>query len=286
MVSPPTLTGSCRCVWLFSSACTGGIGRKEVLCLSGGPLCLDDNAYILEALQGSNAPEFVGIEDVMSCYANIQGNWLMRHIPMDKKVLAQFLKAGHVFAGELFPSEEVGISMGANLYPMMANHVLDGLRAYIFQMIYPGTQDIDYANGNLVRFADDIFFTARTRDDAEQIIEYTKHFLAERGLTISEEKTKVVSVYEGFDFISRHYVKENGAIHVTPSTAAVNRIRAGLKELILTHNRSQKNLIDSINRQLSGWASYHRYSDAKTAFKEIDGLVDNCLWVAALARHP
>lgn len=72
----------------------------------------------------------------------------------------------------------------------------------------------------------------------------------------------------------------------TPSTAAVNRIRAGLKELILTHNCSQKNLIDSINRKLSGWASYHRYSDAKTAFKEIDGLVDNCLWVAALARHP
>lgn len=261
-------------------------GEKKSFAFREGRSALDANAYILEVLQGPNAPEFVGIEDVTAYYANIQRDWLMRHIPMDKKVLAQFLKAGHVFAGELFPNDGIGISMGANLSPMMANHVLDGLQSYIFQMMYPGTQDIDYANGNLVRFADDIFFSDRTRNDAERIIDLTRHFLAERGLTLSEEKTKVVSVYEGFDFISRHYVKENGAIHVTPSAAAVDRVKAGLRELILTHNRSQKNLIDSINRKLSGWASYHRYSDARAAFKEIDEWVDNCLWAAALARHP
>ncbi len=82
----------------------------------------------------------------MTFYSNIQGNWLMRYIPMDKKVLAQFLKAGHVFAGELFPSEETGISMGANLSPMMANRVLDGLQGYIFQKMNPGSHEIDYAN--------------------------------------------------------------------------------------------------------------------------------------------
>lgn len=261
-------------------------GEKKSFAFREGRSALDANAYILEALQGPNAPEYVGIEDVTAYYSNIQRDWLMRHIPMDKKVLAQFLKAGHVFAGELFPSEEAGISMGANLSPMMANHVLDGLQSYIFQMMYPGKQDIDYANGNLVRFADDILFSARTRDDAERIIELTRQFLAERGLTLSEEKTKVVSIYEGFDFISRHYVKENGAIHVTPSPAAVDRIKSGLRDLILAHNRSQKSLIDSINRKLSGWASYHRYSDARAAFREIEKWVDNCLWAAALARHP
>ena len=65
-------------------------------------------------------------------------------------------------------------------------------------------------------------------------------FLAERGLQASEEKTRIVSVAQGFDFISRHYVKENGQIHVTPSRAAVERIKASLKELIFTHKRSQK----------------------------------------------
>ena len=111
-------------------------------------------------------------------------------------------------------------------------------------------------------------------------------FLAERGLQASEEKTRIVSVAQGIDFISRHYVKENGWIHVTPSRAAVERIKASLKELIFTHKRSQKTLIDSINRKLSGWASYHRYSDAQAAFQEIDKLVEDCLWKAMLARHP
>ena len=261
-------------------------GEKKSFAFREGRSALDVNAYILEALQGPNAPEYVVLVDVRAYYSNIQQDWLMRHIPMDKKVLAQFLKAGHVFAGELFPSEEVGISLGANLSPLMANHVLDGLQAYIYHMMYPGTQEVDYASGNLVRFADDIFLSARTHEDAERIIVLTQRFLAERGLWFSEEKTKIVSVYEGFDFISRHYVKENGFIHVTPSLSAIDRIKASLRELILTHHRSQKKLIDSINRKLSGWASYHRYSDAREAFKEIDKLVDNCLWEAVLVRHP
>ena len=205
---------------------------------------------------------------------------------MDKKVLWEFLRAGHVFAGELFPEEETGISLGANLSPMMANYVLDGLQGYVYKHLYRGMPIRDYANGNLVRFADDIILSARTIADAEKMIGIVRVFLAERGLQASEEKTKVVSVYQGFDFISRHYVKENGHIHVTPSDAAVARIKAGLQELILTHDRSQKTLIDSINRKLSGWASYHRYSDARAAFQEIDELVEDCLWKAALARHP
>lgn len=144
----------------------------------------------------------------------------------------------------------------------------------------------DYANGNLVRFADDVFISARGADDAEKIIGAVREFLAERGLRVSEEKTKIVSVFQGFDFLSRHYVKRGGHVHVTPSDSAVARIKLSLQELIFTHNRSQKNLIDSINRKLSGWASYHRYTDARAAFKEIDKLVENCLWTAALAHHP
>ena len=100
---------------------------------------------------------------------------------------------------------------------MMANHVLDGLQGYIYKHLYNGMPVSDYANGNLVRFADDIFLSAKSREDAEKTVGITRNFLAERGLQVSEEKTKVVSVYQGFDFISRHYVKENGHIHVTPS---------------------------------------------------------------------
>ncbi len=192
-------------------------GEKKSFAFRVGRSALDVHAYILEVLQGLNPPKWVAVIDVKAYYSNIQRTWLMEHIPMDKKVLGEFLRAGHVFAGELFPEEESGISLGANLSPMMANHVLDGLQGYIYKHLYNGMPVSDYANGNLVRFADDIFLSAKSREDAEKTVGITRNFLAERGLQVSEEKTKVVSVYQGFDFISRHYVKENGHIHVTPS---------------------------------------------------------------------
>ena len=260
--------------------------EKKSFAFRKGRSPLDAHAYILEILQGPDAPEVLAIIDVKSCYANIQRDWLMVHIPMDKKVLGEFLRAGHVFAGELFPEEETGISEGANLSPMMAKHVLDGLHGYIYRRLYQGVPISDHSNGSIVRYADDIVLSARSREDAEKMMEIVQVFLAERGLQVSEKKTRIVSVTQGFDFMSRHYVKENGQIHVTPSRAAVDYIKSALFELISTHSRSQKTLIESVNRKLSGWASYHRYSDAKAAFQEIDQLVESCLWTSMLARHP
>ena len=261
-------------------------GDRKSFAFREGRSALDANAYILQALSGPGAPEIVVIIDVQAYYSHIQHDWLMENIPMDKKVLGQFLGAGHVFAGELFPKEEAGISLGANLSPMMANHVLDGLQKYIYQHLQPAPQNVDYANGDLTRFADDLFITARTIEEGERIIDIVKKFLAVRGLEISEEKTKIVSIRKGVDFISRTYIKQDGNIYVTPCQSAVEKEKAALRELISTHRRSQKNLIDSINRKLSGWASYHRYTDARAAFREIDQVVEDSLWKSALEHHP
>lgn len=113
-------------------------GEKKSFAFRVGRSALDAHAYILEVLQGLNPPKWVAVIDVKAYYSNIQRTWLMEHIPMDKKVLGEFLRAGHVFAGELFPEEESGISLGANLSPMMANHVLDGLQGYIYKHLYNG----------------------------------------------------------------------------------------------------------------------------------------------------
>ena len=132
-------------------------GEAKSFAFRQGRSHLDAHACILEALQGPDAPKWAVIIDVEAYYSNIQRTWLMEHIPMDKKVLGEFLRAGHVFAGELFPEEETGISLGASLSPMMANRVLDGLQGYIYSQLYPGRPIPDYLNGSLSRFADDIF---------------------------------------------------------------------------------------------------------------------------------
>ena len=259
-------------------------GDKKSFAFRGGRSMQGCHAYILQALQGRDAPELVLLADVQAYYAHVQHRWLMEHTPMDKKVLGEFLRAGYVFAGELFPEEESGLSLGSNISPALGNLVLDGLQAYIYKEMY-GSGPVDYKNGGLVRFADDILITAQTEQDAAQILTIVAGFLSQRGLALSREKTKVVSVQDGFDFMSHNYQKRDGWIYTAPSRSAIDRCKGGLYELITTHKRSQRELIESINRKLTGWATHHRYTDARAAFAEIDEYVDKLLHQSAYSKH-
>jgi RNA-directed DNA polymerase len=246
----------------------------------------DAHAYVLEALKGNNAPEIVVCGDIKGYYSHIQHSWLMAHLPMDKKVLSEFLNAGIVFAGELFPAESVGISEGSNLSPYIGNFVLDGLQKHVYQFLHGTSSPKDYANGNLIRFADDVLITTRTLDDAEKVLEALRVFLDERGLTLSAEKTKVCNVNDGFTYLSRTYTKRQGLIYSYPSDRAVERFIDELRKTILENKKSQRELILTLNRKLKGWAGYHRYSDASDAFRKVDAAVQTALLEAAREKHP
>lgn len=259
--------------------------RKSFAFRSGRSM-QDVSAYILEALKGADAPEILVVADVQGHYAAIQHAWLLANAPMDKKVLREFLKCGHVFAGELFPSDETGISLGANISPLLGNLTLDGIQKYLYDHLYPDRSEIDYLNGNMIRFADDIIVTVRTEKCGEKVLSLLADFLQMRGLTLSKEKCRIANVNDGVTFLSRTYIKKSGVVHVYPSAEAVERIKGELCELILTYKKSQRNLILSVNRKLTAWAAYHRYSDAFDAFRDIDAAVQTFLLKAAIAKHP
>ncbi len=84
----------------------------------------DAHAYIVRAFESQNAPKYIVKADVKACYASISHEWLLNNVPIDPRVLKQFLKAGHVFAGELFPPDDYGISIGTStssqIWPLMA----------------------------------------------------------------------------------------------------------------------------------------------------------------------
>ena len=246
----------------------------------------DAHAYVLEALKGNSAPEYVVCADIKSYFASIQHSWLLEHAPMDKKILAEFLRAGYVFAGELFPSDGEGISEGSNLSPYLGNFVLDGLQKYIYRGLYGTSAPQDYADGNLIRFADDIRIFVRTKEKGERAIELLEDFLAERGLRLSPEKTMLCNINEGMTFLSRTYIRKGGHIYSYPSDAAVERFIAELREVIQTNTKSQRALIETLNKKLKGWGAYHRYSDAEEAFRRVDAAVQTALLDAAMAKHP
>ena len=80
---------------------------------------------------------------------------------------SKFLSAGIVYDRELFPSAGTGISEGSNLSPYLANFTLDGMQKKVYETLHGTTSPLDYANGNLLRFADDVLVTVRTQEAAQ-----------------------------------------------------------------------------------------------------------------------
>ena len=117
--------------------------------------------YIFTALSRRSSPEWVLEGDIKGCFDHISHDWLIEHIPMDKSVLKQFLKAGFVFQNELFPTDE-GTPQGGVISPILANMALDGMQKVLSDRFHTnrlGKIDLRFKNAhkvNLVRYANAI----------------------------------------------------------------------------------------------------------------------------------
>ena len=151
-----------------------------------GRSALDAHAYLSRDLSGDNPPDYVVLIDVQSFYDTVVHDWLIKNIPMDKTMLRKFLKAGMVKEGEMFPTDK-GMSMASSLSSILGNMILDGLQSYLYDHLYP-SGGVDYRNGNLHRFADDMAITAYGYEQAEKIMAITSEFLAQRGLRMHPDK--------------------------------------------------------------------------------------------------
>jgi RNA-directed DNA polymerase len=112
-------------------------------------------------------------------------------------------------------------------------------------------------------------------------------FLAERGLVLSPEKTKITHIKEGFDFLGWNVRKYNGKLLIKPSNANVKAHLDKIREVIKGNKTAkQANLIKMLNPILRGWANYHRHIVAKETFARVDHKVWSMLWQWAVRRHP
>ncbi len=123
---------------------------------------------------------------------------------MDKSVLKQFLKAGYVFDRHLFPTE-AGTPQSGIISPILANITLDGIENKLADKYHKnrsGRIDSNHAKYkvNFCRYADDFIVTAKTEEIAKEVKELIKDFLKDRGLELSDEKTLITHIDNGFDF--------------------------------------------------------------------------------------
>lgn len=141
---------------------------------------------------------------------------------------------------------------------------------------------------NLVRYADDFIITGASKELLENEVKpLVMEFMAERGLTLSPEKTRIAHIDEGFDFLGWNIRKYKGKLLIKPSKENVQAFLQNIRETVKSNKQArQANLIKILNPKIKGWANYHKSSVAKAAFARIDKDIWQTLWQWTNRRHP
>ncbi len=248
--------------------------------------------YAFRYLCQKNSPVWVLEGDIKGCFDNISHQWLLDNIPMDKSVLKQFLKAGYIFNRQLFPTD-AGTPQGGIISPILANMTLDGIEKLLSENFpknkydrIEGKRTAKY-KVNFVRYADDFIVTANTEEIAKEVKELIKDFLKDRGLELSDEKTLITHIDNGFDFLGWNFRKYNGKLLVKPSKKSIDKFIEKISDTIKDGKAwGQKVLIDTLNPIITGWANYHQPVASSKIFHKLDSRIWGMLWHWAKRRHP
>jgi RNA-directed DNA polymerase len=238
--------------------------------------------------------EWVLEADIRACFDEIGHVPLMDRLRArikDKRVCAlvkAFLKAGVMTADGEQEESYTGTPQGGILSPLLANIALSTLddqftRQWQEQMGTDGQRRKRRRNGlgnwRLIRYADDfVVMVSGERRHAEALREEAAAALAPLGLRLAEEKTRVVHIDEGFDFLAftirrmRKQGTQKQYVYTVPSRKAIQAIKDKIsaKTYRSTRHQSPEALIQSINRALAGWANYFRHGVSKAVFSKID----------------
>ncbi len=196
------------------------------------------------------------------------------------KLLRQWLEAGVMDDGVL--SETVsGTPQGGVISPLLSNIYL---HAFDRAMVERGI-------GELVRYADDFVVLCRSEREAKAALGVAGEILADLGLKLHPDKTKVVDLREGregFDFLGWHFrarvsgrlLEQRGIcryyLQRWPSQRSMKRIRAKVKAKTGRNRvgiKDVRELIAELNPILRGWGNYFRTGNAADPFQQIDRYV-------------
>ena len=234
------------------------------------------------------SPQWILEGDIKGCFDHISHQWLLDNVRIDKRILEKWLKSGVVFNKMPQPTVE-GTPQGGIISPILANTTLDGMERMLKERYR-----VNYIDGrlyhpkvNYVRYADDFIVTADKRETLEDVKCMLIEFLRERGLTLSEEKTLITHISEGFDFLGFNVRKYNGTLLIKPSSKSQKRFTEKLHEVVFKKNKAvaQQKLIEELNPVLRGWGNYYRGVVSKNTFSKIDHILTNQLKRWSYRRH-
>src|ERR1700733_13398952 len=180
-----------------------------------------------------HGPQWILEGDIKSCFDKISHEWLLTHVPMDRQVLRGWLKAGFLEERAWFATTE-GTPQGGIASPALANWTLDGLQRLLAEHFARTPKQQRMNKVHLVRYADDFLITGTSKELLrDQVQPLVAHFLKERGLELSHEKTQITHVEQGFDFLGQNVRRyRNGKVLIKPSPRNVKTFLTKIRETI------------------------------------------------------
>jgi len=211
--------------------------------------------------------------DIRACFDSLNGSWLQENIPMDKSLLTKWLQAGYIEEKTLHQTFD-GVPQGGLISPCILVLALSGLEEAVKSV----TSRKDKVN--VISYADDFVITGASKEVLEnKVIPAVVIYLKERGLELSQQKTKITHIDEGFDFLGFNVRKYNGRLLIKPARKNVKAFLGTIRTLIKSNPTiSAEILIHQLNPKIRGWANYFCHVVSKRTF----GYVDHCIFQTIL----
>lgn len=198
-------------------------------------------------------------------------------------LIEAMLKAGYVAENRRLTTEQ-GTPQGGVVSPLLSNILLT-----------PFDREMRRKGYRLARYADDWLVTCRTRAEALAVLKAAAKILGELGVTLNADKTRIVHVSQGFEFLGykikrgsrRLHLPQNriksgarsGALYAYPRQKSLNNFKEQIRKL--TRRKAPvdtQELINQINPVIRGWGLYFCKAHIRLLFNQLDRWIIRRIW--------
>jgi RNA-directed DNA polymerase len=259
--------------------------------------CHDAIARIFQSFCKGRNKRWIFEGDFKGCFDNLNHDYIMNQIKEFPytDLIGKWLKAGYVDNG-VFSETELGSGQGNIVSPLLANIALRGMED-ILGIKYKSIKSkgetlyVNVSKYTLAFYADDFVVMCNTQKDAEDVHEKLKPYLRDRGLELSKEKTRVVSIDKGFNFLGfnvRLYQTSQGEkLLIKPSKESIKKSNETIsKEIQELKGNNVNAVIDKLNPIIRGIGNYWSPSVAKQIYSKTDHHIWGCTLKFLKYLHP
>jgi len=216
--------------------------------------------------------------DISGCFDNLAHESILNSIKSTpcENLIGEWMKAGYIYEGIFYPTE-MGTPQGGVISPLLSNIGLHGLEIMV--------KSLNKKLG-IVRYADDFLITSKTKKGLEEVLPRVKQWLSERGLELSTEKTKIVHIDDGFNYLGFNIRCYKGKLLIKPQKEKVLSFCKKVGKIIKSNKSvKQETIIKKLNPILRGFANYYQRVVSKETFQYISHRVWKYLWDWCKRRH-